>query len=279
MLNEYSVLSSKMSIIRIQLPNLINPNIMSNQADFITCTNNWQQEPVVNLANHFHRLNPGPQQQQVRLRKYLLNTGDLMELKQLMQNGTIQTLDMYLGLTGAADNNTFTSCFYIHITYGANSDLHKYFKLEAGAANEEEEQEDADPLSDLVPKIFKEMIATNWYEMGFSEIDDLFVAKQGTQLLRVNFFWICQQMIDFMNTAFVNCADNIEAVTIYAGVDLNKFSNKETVSFTPVLGIQMPEEEITTFKEAGIMECLKKEIFVEYSMPCPPTCNPATDNS
>jgi hypothetical protein len=251
---------------------------MSNHAEFTRCTNNWQQEPVVNLANHFHRLNPGSQQQQVRLRKYLMSTGDLMELKQLMQNGSIQTLDMYLGLTGAADNNEFTSCFYIHIKYGANSDLHKYFKLEAGAETAEDDLQDDEPLSDLVPKIFKEMIATNWYETGFSEIDDLFVATQGTQFLRVKHFWICQQMIDFINTAFVDCTDEIEAVTIYAGVDLNKFSNKETISFTPVLGFRMPEDEITKFKEAGIMECLKKEIFIEYSMPCPTTCYPIEKN-
>jgi hypothetical protein len=56
---------------------------------------------------------------------------------------------------------------------------------------------------------------------------------------------------------------------------MNKFSDKYQISFTPVLGFQYDDiiiPEGMVFGLKSILEFSNKEVFIEYSRPCPPTC-------
>jgi hypothetical protein len=61
-------------------------------------------------------------------------------------------------------------------------------------------------------------------------------------------------------------------LSVYAGLDMNKFNNKDNPAFTPVIGYEFTQGTIEKFKKVGIKDCSERELFMEYSRPCPPTC-------
>lgn len=240
---------------------------MTNETIFIEDTNRWKQEPILNLANHFHKFDP-VQNQQIRLADFTMTAADLSTFKEIIAAGHIQKMEMHLALAGSAQNTVFTACMYLVVKHGLNTQT-AYFKL---FPTEIIPILPPDQDSEIVPKIFKEMIASNWSGMDFHLIDDLFIAQKNNQLLRVQYYWVGQMMIDFINSELKPCADTLLGFKIYAGIDLNKFSNKETISFTPVLGFKFPETDSLNFLGFGVKDCMAGELFMEYSLPCPPTC-------
>lgn len=227
-------------------------------------------EPVLSLADHFHylKLDDG---QQKRLSEYQLDdsNGQLASLNEIVRNNTITRIEMHMALEGAANLSVFTSCMYMSVYHGNLAPTH--FKLNPF---EKPNPEIHLPTTDIVPPIFKEMIATNWDEVDNHLIDDLFIAKNVNVLERVHYFLIGDAMTTFIDKMLEDCSHNILDVKIYAGLDLNKFSNKETISFTPVLGFKLPIEMINSYQASGSANCLRGEVLLEYSMPCPPACKP-----
>jgi hypothetical protein len=123
------------------------------------------------------------------------------------------------------------------------------------------------------------MICKNWDEIDVHLIDDLFTArkkeevngKQVISTVRVLHYKVNDAMIENV----IQKLKGIHGITLYSGIDMNKFSNKELISFTPVLGFKYTErnENKETLGLKGVLEFMDgKEVFVEYSSPCPPTC-------
>ncbi|MFT5821582.1 MAG: hypothetical protein ACI8ZM_002835 [Crocinitomix sp.] len=243
---------------------------MSQNNDFTLHTQNWKNEPILNLADHFHLLK-ALEGQQKRLSEYRFNSNDLPLFNTIVRDDSINRIEMHLGLTGAVNCNEFTSCFYMKVYHGINAT--DYFKL-SPFEKPPVIPKNVTPISDIVPQIFKEMIANNWDEVDNHLIDDLFIAKNGPIIERVHYFLIGDKMITFIKELLNGCSHGIEGIKIYAGIDLNKFSNKKTVSFTPVLGIELPEVIIEKMLLDGNVNCLRGEVLLEYSMPCPPACKP-----
>lgn len=230
---------------------------------------NWRHESVLNLADHFHQLDPTTQQQR-RVGAFRMKDTDLGLFKEIIKSRTIRKIKMHLGLAAVAEPYNFTASFFIEVAY--NADATKYFPLYPVF-------KDITPLvksyeTDIVPMIFKEVILKNWNEMNLHQIDDLFTATKDEQLLRVHYFEIGTLMVEYINTVIANCLDDLEGISIYPGADLNKFSNKETISFTPVLGFKMTEAAGAKLMHEGFYNCIRGELFMEYSLPCPPTCYP-----
>ncbi|NOQ70918.1 MAG: hypothetical protein GQ574_02890 [Crocinitomix sp.] len=248
---------------------------MSQNNDFVLYTQNWCNEPILNLADHFHLLNSQVGQQK-RLSEYRMEgENDLARFNTIVADDSISRIEMHLGLTAASNCNEFTSCFYMKVYHGVNAI--DYFKLSPFEKPPVIPTNDI-PISDIVPQIFKEMIANNWDEVENHLIDDLFIAKDGPIIERVHYFLIGDTMTTFIKELLNGCSYGIEGIKIYAGIDLNKFSNKKTISFTPVLGIKLPDAIIDSMLMAGNVNCLLGEVLLEYSMPCPPVCKPIEEN-
>lgn len=241
---------------------------MTETTTFIGDTDRWKQESVLNLANHFHKFDSNVNQQ-LRVTDFRMTEADLVTFKGIVSVGKVKRVEMHLALTGEAQNNDFTVCMYLLVEHGETTTTTEHFKL---YPKEKDQVSPTDPDSDIVPLIFKQMIANNWDEIDFHLIDDLFIAMKNSQLVRVRHFKIGDLMIQYINNQLKPCVDTLLGVKIYAGVDLNKFSNKETISFTPVIGFHFPEAIISNFQQVGIKDCIAGELFMEYSLPCPPTC-------
>jgi hypothetical protein len=127
----------------------------------------------------------------------------------------------------------------------------------------------------LVPELFKNIICENWDSIDINLIDDLFTARvkddNGYEAtVRVKYFQICEEIIE----GVIKELSEIKGITLYSGIDMNKFSDKYQISFTPVLGFQHDEQNTRdfTFGLKSVLELSSEETFIEYSSPCPPTC-------
>lgn len=246
---------------------------MSQNNHFTLHTHNWKMEPILSLADHFHYLKV-EEGQQKRLSEYQLDDAEeLTEFNRIVRDDKITRIEMHMALEGAVNLNAFTSCMYMLVYHGESDPTN--FKLNPF---EKPNPEIHLPNTAIVPPIFKEMIATNWDEVDNHLIDDLFIAKNQNVLERVHYFLIGDAMTTFIDKMLEDCSHNILDVKIYAGLDLNKFPNKETISFTPVLGFKLPKETINSYRASGSANCLRGEVLLEYSMPCPPTCYPRSRN-
>ncbi|MDH7446207.1 hypothetical protein [Aquimarina sp. 2201CG14-23] len=234
----------------------------------------WEQEEVLLLARHFQRLNDGTKSSgsyYTRTNRFVMSDNDLKCLNKLKD---ITSIRIYMSLE-KEDKTKFTFCPIIKIT--TTSRKHPYcFSLIPEFDKPRPlrmNNESVNGGGRLVPGIFKEMILTNWNNVEDNLIDDLFVAKdEGTRsLMRVNFFDVSSDIVlHLFNGTFHN---NVARFIMYPGIDMNKFQNRNMISFTPVLGI-VPKKKVQTeiISRHGFAEFGDEEIFIEYSTPCPPTC-------
>ncbi|WP_108804738.1 MULTISPECIES: hypothetical protein [unclassified Aquimarina] len=236
----------------------------------------WEQEEVLLLARHFQKLNKVENSETwyyTRANIFEMNESDIETLNTITD---IQSIRVYMSISGD-DKNRFTFHPIIKIIY-CDMSVEKEVKFTLEAKYQSPKisnisNTDVDDGGTQVPKIFAEMIWTNWNNIEDNLIDDLFVAKDETtkMLTRVIFYDASSEFVlNLFNNTLKN---NIERFIVYPGVDMNKFQNRNMISFTPVIGV-VPEEEVKTeaILRHGIMEFTDEEIFIEYLTPCPPTC-------
>ncbi|WP_299435453.1 hypothetical protein [uncultured Aquimarina sp.] len=234
----------------------------------------WEQEEVLLLARHFQRLNNDTKSSSsyyTRTNRFMMSDSDLKCLNKLKD---ITSIRIFMSLE-KEDKTKFTFCPIIEITTTTRkhpfcfSLIPEFYESEPLHMN----NKSADGGGRLVPGIFKEMIVANWNNVEDNLIDDLFVAKdERTRLLmRVNFFDVSSDLVlELFNGTFRN---NIKRFIMYPGIDMNKFQNRNMISFTPVLGV-IPKKKVKTeiISRHGLAEFGDEEVFIEYSSPCPPTC-------
>ncbi|KAA1247311.1 hypothetical protein [Aquimarina sp. RZ0] len=233
----------------------------------------WQQEEVLLLARHFQRLNVGKSPFSghfTRTNCFVMKPDDVHTLNTLKN---ISRIRIYMSLE-EEDKERFTFCPIINIKFG--TDNQRWFTLEPIYQQPEKPilpDTDVNTGGTIVPGIFKEMILANWMSIEDNLIDDLFVAKIVTSstLVRVNFFEVnSATILELFNTTLHN---NISEFVVYPGIDMNKFQDRNMISFTPVIGVT-PKNEVATeiISRHGLAEFTIDQIFMEYLTPCPPTC-------
>ncbi|WP_299243753.1 hypothetical protein [uncultured Aquimarina sp.] len=240
---------------------------------FESYINNWATEEVLLLARHFHKLNDTKTQFE-RVDRFTAGPSGVDILNAVKPYG-IEIFRIYMSLDGESkDDFTFIPIIYLLLKDG----LEIAFplipkgrdKLNPGVI-----EETVNSGGQIVPGIFKQMITQNWDVFDVNLIDDLFVAVDSDTRgrLRVDFYEINGDLLTFINDSILG---NIEDFTLYPGVDMNKFQNRNLISFTPTIGI-VPKETVITdiISRHSIIEIPKGEggeIFMEYLRPCPPTC-------
>ncbi|GAA4273377.1 hypothetical protein U6A24_20695 [Aquimarina gracilis] len=246
------------------------------QEEFKTDTDRWIEEDILKLANHFHKLKWNERttsNQYSRVKEFTMEGPGVNRFNEIKKE--ITELKLHLALK-EENKNEYT--FYFILGYKRGSDHEEYIKLVP------------DPVSPMkiktegganVPKIFKDMIAKNWDEIGNHLIDDLFIAEEedSTNRVRVNYYCIDNPMVEY-----IKGLGEIRAITLYPGVDMNKFNNKKMISFAPTLGFKLvnskTQENQDAFRLKGVLEMVstitsnsrETERYVEYLRPCPPTC-------
>ncbi|WP_299221678.1 hypothetical protein [uncultured Aquimarina sp.] len=236
-------------------------------------TNNWMEEEVLLLARHFHKLNHTKGQFK-RVDSFI--AGQLgVDILNAVKPFGIEVFRIYMSLDGESkDEFTFIPIIYLLLKDG----LEITFPLIPKGRDElvpGTTEQTVNSGGQIVPGIFKEMITQNWDIFDVNLIDDLFVAVDSDTRgrLRVDFYEISGDLLTFINDKILG---NIKDFTLYPGVDMNKFQNKNLISFTPTIGI-VPQETIMTeiMSRHSVIEIPKEdsgEIFMEYLRPCPPTC-------
>lgn len=236
--------------------------------DFQENIDKWAYEDILQLANHFHRLDKDTYGGQFE------RTSDfVMEKKEGVPEfesikTSIKRLRIYLALA-PQDKEKFT--FFPVLEAQTNNEEVKRFKLDAIEGGRKKY-----PKNELVPKLFKDIISRNWDVVDINLIDDLFVATKVLEndfdvVQRVKYYEIYDENI----LKVIQKLPKLTGITLYSGIDMNKFGDKTQVSFTPVLGFQYEESVDTTnfsFGLKNVLEFSKGEILVEYARPCPPTC-------
>lgn len=250
---------------------------MKNSTQFAKDIENWKKTNVLELANHFHELCPETLQHK-RVNHFAMQKEYVDEFCKLKK---INSIDIRLALDSEQVKDKFSFYPILEITHDASKkSLFLPFKAIDSTKPTPKGQK---TQSALVPEIFKDMIAENWHNLEIGFIDDLFIAqgqnemKNSTnQMVRVNTFEIGVTMMPLINelNSQIEEEDNISEITLYPGVDMNKFGNKKYISFTPVLGFSHSGKLPEQLNHQGIIETLEKEMFIEYSRPCPPTCKP-----
>lgn len=228
----------------------------------------WQREDILQLSHHFHKITTDGEQF-TRTSDFKMDTADVKVFDSMKND--IKHIEIHLGLK-KRDKKKQTFFPILKIIDKKNNE--QYFKLDPIENRDERDQSTAE-----VPGLFKEMICKNWDEIDVHLIDDLFTArkkeevngKQITSTVRVLHYKVNDAMIE----SVIQKLNGIYEITLYSGIDMNKFSNKELISFTPVLGFKFTErnEQKETIGLKGVLEFVDgKEAFIEYSSPCPPTC-------
>ena len=225
----------------------------------------WAHEDLLQLAPHFHRLKTGGTQYE-RTNDFVMNkVGDLPDFDNI--KGDIERLRIYMALD-TQDKTLYT--FFPVLQVVLTTEETYYFKLHAVLGREPKHTKSA-----VVPELFKDVISKNWDTIDLNLIDDLFVATKIQEnefdvVLRVRYYEISKDII----TEIIRNLPKITGITLYSGIDMNKFGDKTQISFTPVLGFQYDEDAKTNFEFGlkSVVELSKGEIFIEYSSPCPPTC-------
>ncbi|GAA4276027.1 hypothetical protein [Aquimarina mytili] len=224
-------------------------------ADFEKNRKRWCKEDVLKLTQHFHCFNKTTAQYDRLVHFEMLDVVGFNEIRK-----KIQTIKIYLAVE-KKNKNKITCCPYLLV----NDDT--AFKLSPIA--EEYPRFGDSP----VPKIFKEMVWKNWYDAEIHLIDDLFHCwgkkdqSDPESIVRVEYF-----EFDDIAQTIKDSEEDIQAITLYPGIDMNKFGNKEMISFTPVLGIK-PRLFDSGFGRVRLTELNNDETYAEYSSPCPPTCS------
>lgn len=241
-----------------------NQSKQSTTEDYKTEIERWAQEDVLQLANHFHKLNINNNQFE-RTSYFTMNSDDVKTFQAMKES--ITDLRIYMALR---EQNKEEHTFFPVLRVTDTKENHTYLELISG----DEVGIQNSIKSEFVPELFKNIISKNWDTIDINLIDDLFTARkiEDTEFevtVRVKYFKICEEIIDVIKEIKL-----INGITLYSGIDMNKFPDKYQISFTPVLGFRHEKQDTDdlTFGLKNIMELSKGEVFVEYTSPCPPTC-------
>lgn len=242
-----------------------NQSKQSTTKDYKTEIERWAQEDVLQLANHFHKLNINNNQFE-RTSYFTMNSDDVKIFQAMKES--ITDLRIYMALK---EQNKEAHTFFPVLRVTDDKGKHTFFELISG----DEVGTPSSIKAEFVPELFKNMISKNWDAIDINLIDDLFTARkiEDTDFevtVRVKYFKICTEIINVIKEI-----ELINGITLYSGIDMNKFPDKYQISFTPVLGFQYQKQDTSnlTFGLKSILEFNKgNEVFVEYTSPCPPTC-------
>lgn len=230
--------------------------------DYYEHIQRWAHEETLQLAHHFHRLDEGEFH---RTTEFIMNKEEDVPRFEAIKE-TIKGLRIYLALD-ARDKEKFT--FFPVLEAMTMPGEYHYFKLFATHTRELSEK------TAVVPRLFKDMIGKNWDTIDLNLIDDLFVAtkivpKEFDRIVRVKYYKINEDIIEKV----IQTLTEIKGITLYSGIDMNKFGDKTQISFTPVLGFQYEKEieDVIGYGLKNIIEFSKGEVLIEYTSPCPPTC-------
>jgi hypothetical protein len=233
---------------------------------------NWKKAHVLRLAEHFHEFNT-TNKQHTRVRKYTLNA----EAIQSIQNkwSKIKEMGIHLGLRENTTNEniiTFAPIFTVKTTETLSFEMH----IQTESV---ENRKGANMQSAFVPQPYVDMVTDNWNTLDFHLIDDLFVVQKDNVPVRVMSYHITKNIVEQLIKLQ---GEHLFEINLYLGVDMNKFSKTNLTSFTPVYGFKFKEastneivkffQALTGYKRNDITKM--EEIFVQYSSPCPPTCEP-----
>lgn len=229
------------------------------EAIFNEDTNRWKNADVLALTHHFHKLDEN-QGQYERVNYFAMRKSDVKQFNTIQK---IKTLSIYLALkAGYKEKFTFFPIFEVTTTQGEKLrfDLEPHQKPKI--------KDDQTKLtSEIVPKIFKDMICENWEEVEMSLVDDLFTVKtKGKPMERVLYYIVSANLIN------PYLPGNISELKLYPGIDMNKFQYKDMISFTPVIGVIPKTPIANSINSMGIIESADDEVYLEYLSPCPPTC-------
>ncbi|WP_109298811.1 hypothetical protein [Aquimarina sp. AU474] len=231
--------------------------------DFVNSREKWCKENILKLAHHFHEWDKNSEQFR-RVNFFSLNDKDAERFSNIKK---IREIRICLALRGD-DINKIT--FYPYLQVNGSKDLVFYFIPQVKKLDAE-----------IVPETFKKMIGDNWNDIDMHLIDDLFHCKTNEgkgPVERVLSYYIGnkdetdKRILQYINDVLL---DKVTGVNLYPGVDMNKFSKKEMISFTPVLGFNTAG--VTMNNELGLRGVVESisgpdETLVEYLSPCPPTC-------
>lgn len=241
----------------------------------------WKTERVLNLADHFHEyFEEDNSFQHKRVHRFEMANEHVNVFTKLE---TIEKLKICLAIHSVTNMENSFRFYPILAVECAGSTETQHFPLDPVALS------GPTPQSQFVPEIFKNMIHDNWNKLDIAYIDDLFIAQARDQegkildqMVRVHEFILNTEMIEFINSINIDVKvntnsqemqPNIQNITMYPGVDMNKFGKTELISFTPVLGFSHLNDPKETLSKHGVLEATTKETFIEYSRPCPPTCH------
>lgn len=236
----------------------------------------WKSAHYLDLAKYFHKWCPESGQYK-RVHHFELESDELIEFNNL---GTITSVEIHLALD--SNSEEFVCAPVLHLYHDGLG----IGQISLPLVGKESPNTTSPPSSDIVPGIFKEMISKNWLTIDMGLINDLFVAQKAfdphnpnehLQMLRVHYFWINESMVDHLNLIRTNNGNTVDGISLYPGIDMNKFQDKKMISFTPVLGIKHLNKPQGA-SEYGVVEKTKFETFIEYTSPCPTTCRSASTN-
>lgn len=250
--------------------------------------NNWKEANPRSIATHFHTYidkeqsttDTCPTQSGYYRANVCKMDKDCVPLFEIQIKEGITDIKIHMALDSDSDTNTdrskentysFNPIIEFTPTNKKNDSPTSYTLISKRTPSN-----DASVTSDLVPEIFKNHVVHNWNEIDTHLIEDLFLAKSredANQKLRVQHFKISNTMIEHINTILTDTKNTITEVSLYLGIDMNKFGDNSKISFTPVLGFKIKKnlpDDYLTFP--GIVNRIEKEIYIEYSTPCPPTC-------
>ncbi len=232
-------------------------------ANFVNTRENWCKENILKLAHHFHEWDKSSEQFR-RVNFFDLSNKDVERFNAIKR---IKEVRICLALKGD-DIDKIT--FYPYLQVNGSKDLIFCFRPQVKKLDAE-----------IVPETFKKMIGDNWNEIDMHLIDDLFHCKSNNgrgAVERVLSYYIGnssdtdKRILQYINDELLT---KITGINLYPGVDMNKFSKKDMISFTPVLGFNTVG--VTGNNGLGLRGVIESisgpdETLVEYLSPCPPTC-------
>ncbi len=247
-------------------------NTIVKEAPANTTKEKWCEENVLKLAHHFHKFN-GKTHQFDRVTHFTMNEKQLNDFRGISE---IKTAHIYMALNNDSKNEiSFLPYLSINWQEKKKEFAKEYLLTPQTDGNFWPEEENGQSISsDQVPAVFRNMVWENWATLEMHLIDDLFHCKNRYGfLVRVECFEITRNMVAIIDQLKTSAT----GITLYPGIDLNKFNKPNKISFTPVLGINVTGVDagaIVGKGHLGLLESNNAEMLFEYSSPCPPTCIP-----
>ncbi|MFK7749954.1 MAG: hypothetical protein AB8B65_16290 [Kordia sp.] len=234
----------------------------------------WQREHILRLADHFHEFNE-ISGQHLRAQKFSLG---IEALKIVADNWKTTTqIEIHLGLNEVETEKNAITFIPLFKTINAQGE-EAFFDMEITNEIPKSNTRTVNGLKpDIVPESYVYMVTENWNTVDFHLIDDLFVVQSKNSPVRVRSYSLTEDLVKQLNS--MN-GEDLVAVHVYLGLDMNKFNKTNLTSFTPIFGFVFKDAVANdTFSFLDALNFSKRnnelktrEIFVQYSRPCPPTC-------